>query len=393
MSSVIRALGLTLVLVTAGCGDDPAAVQVMDGGYWIDDGGIVVWPDGATCDPSKEWCLGDAGFAPDGQWFDECTSVAESAKALRGPADLVVAIDNTPSMENEIEEVRANMNRLSERVAAEGLDLNIVLVSCLTEACLQHTGWFTICIDPPVGSGACPADDSNPPDYLHVDQRIESRKALQRIVGTYADWSSMLRDGAAKHVLVVSDDTDEWTAEQFTTALVAADARFAGYRFHGIFSYTSKEAACTAGNDPCCTYAAPGGEGVPYRELVTQTGGVSGNLCEQEFDPVFDALAGAVIASAPLSCEWLIPEPPVGETLDPAKVNVEVIDANGVSHLIGAVPGPGSCDLVAHGWYYDDAVAPTKVEVCPQTCTWIRGEAGAQVKVHFGCLTELAPIE
>ena len=39
----------------------------------------------------------------------------------------------------------------------EGLDLNIVLVSCLTEACLQHTGWFTICVDPPVGSGASPS--------------------------------------------------------------------------------------------------------------------------------------------------------------------------------------------------------------------------------------------
>jgi hypothetical protein len=394
MSSVVRTLGLALLLAAVGCGDDPASGhQVADGGYWIDDGGVVVWPDGATCDPAREWCLGDAGFAPDGQWFEECTAVAESAKPLRGPADIVIAIDNTPSMENEIAEVRANMNRLSAMVAAKGLDLNIVLVSCLTEDCLRQSGWFTICVDPPVGSGACPADDSNPPNYLHVNQRIESLKALQRVVGTYAQWSSMIRDHSAKHVLVVSDDSDEWTAAQFTDALVAADARFQGYRFHGIFSYTSKEAACAAAGDPCCTYAAPSGEGIPYRDLVTQTGGVSGNLCEQEFDPVFDALAGAVIASAALSCEWQIPAPPAGETLDPTKVNVEFIDASNVSHLIGAVPGAEQCALVAQGWYYDDPTAPTKVVVCPQTCTWIQGETGAEMKVHFGCLTEQAPIE
>lgn len=393
MSNALRWLPVALLLAVAGCGDDPSGHQIMDGGYYIDDGGVVVWPDGATCDPSTQWCLGDAGFAPDGQWFEECTSVAESAKPLRGPADIVIAIDNTPSMENEIEEVRLNMNRLSAMVAAEGLDLNIVLVSCLTEACLQHSGWFTICVDPPVGAGTCPADDSLPPSYLHVDQRIESVKALQRIVGSYASWSSMIRDHSAKHVLVISDDTDEWTAAQFTTALTTADARFVGYRFHGIFSYTSKEPACAAGNDPCCTYAAPDGEGVPYRDLVTQTGGVSGNLCLQEFDPVFDELAGAVVASAPLSCEWEIPSPPAGETLDPAKVNVEFVDANQVPHLIGSVPSVDHCNLVADGWYYDNPSAPTKVVACPQSCDWIKGETGAEVKVHFGCLTEQAPIE
>ena len=64
----------------------------------------------------------DAGFV-DAAPFDGCVSVSETATAGRGPADVIFVIDNTPSMEDEIEEVRANMNAFSQMVADEGLDL------------------------------------------------------------------------------------------------------------------------------------------------------------------------------------------------------------------------------------------------------------------------------
>jgi len=330
--------------------------------------------------------------APDA-WFDECVGVNESARNMRGPADVVFAIDNTPSMYNEIEELRANMNRFSDMVEAEGLNLNIVLVACRTEECIgDHDNWYTVCIDPPVGSGACPDDDSNPPQYLHVDNRIESLKALENIVGTYSDWSSMLRDESAKHVVVISDDNDEWGATQFNDAFTALDSRLVGYYFHSIFSYLGKEDACAAGGDPCCDYAAPSGEGTVYRDLVTLTDGVSGNLCLQDFDPVFDALAGAVVESATLSCEWAIPEPPEDEELAPNLVNVEFVDGDGDPHLIHRVDSEAQCDMVEQGWYYDDPDEPTHIHVCPQTCTWIQGQEGSQMRIVFGCESEFDPV-
>ncbi len=323
--------------------------------------------------------------------FVECTAYAETAQNTRGPADVVIAIDNTPSMYNEIEEVRANMNRLSEMVGEEGLDLHIVLVSCFSEGCLKQSNWHTICIDPPVGTdGACSSqgngDDSNLPGFLHVDENVESRKALENIIDAHSEWSSALRDQAAKHIVVVSDDGDDWTAEQFTTALSDADDRFAEYQFHGIFSFLGKEDACGISNqEPCCTYAAPGGEGTVYKELVQQTQGVQGDLCLQDFDPVFDALAGAVIDSARLNCEWAIPDPPDGMNLEPALVNVEYTDGSGQAFIIGRIDGPRRCDQVEHAWYYNDEAAPTHVLICPQTCDWIQGQQDAQIRVQFGC--------
>ncbi len=332
--------------------------------------------------------------------FVDCVALTETAANTRGPADVLIAIDNTPSMYNEIEELRANMNRFSEMVGRGGLDLHIVLISCFTEQCLRQRNWHTICIDPPLGvAGACSElgnlDDSNLPGFLHVDETVESRKALQSIADTSPLWSAMIRDDAAKHVVVVSDDGDDWTAEQFTTALTDREPRFRDYQFHGIFSYLSKEAACDiSSSEPCCTYAAPGGDGITYRELVRARGGVSGDLCLQDFDPVFDELAGQVIASARLNCEWEIPNPPqTQQTLDARLVNVEYTDGSGQRFLIGRVSGSDDCNQVQHAWYYDDASRPTTIHVCHQTCDWIQGQIGAEINIQFGCESVWAPIE
>jgi hypothetical protein len=152
-----------------------------------------------------------------------------------------------------------------------------------------------------------------------------------------------------------------------------------------------KEDACAiSDSEPCCEFAAPGGEGVPYKELVSMTDGVSGDLCEQDFAPVFEAIAGAVVGSSEISCEWEIPEPPPGETLDPDKVNVEFIYDGGESYFVGYVEGPEQCDEVSHGWYYDDPEDPTMIYVCPQTCEWFQSVEDAGLVIHFGCETESA---
>jgi len=380
---------VVLILALAWCGGKDG--ETGTDGTTDTDG---VSPDGPDSPPVDT--AGDTEIRPD---FEECAAVSETATNTRGPADIIFAIDNTPSMYNEIEMVRANMNRFSGMVEAGGLDLHIALVSCRTEACLAHpsgTEWYTICIDPPVGAeGACEAagaDDSVPPEYLHVDERVESLKALENIADTYGQWSAILRPGAAKHFVVISDDNEEWSATQFNETILGLDPSLAGYQFHAVYSFMSKEAACAISNsEPCCTYAAPEGEGTVYRELVEMTGGVSADLCLQDFDPVFDALAGAVIASARLNCFWQIPPPPEGEVLDTDLVNVDFFDGT-TTHFIGHVPSEDRCTLAEHGWYYDDPASPTFIHVCPQTCEWIQGKDGAQIIIKFGCETEDAPL-
>lgn len=332
----------------------------------------------------------------DDDTFDECTGVTETAGNTYGPVDVVFFIDNSPSLEDEIAEVRANMNAFSDDVANSGVDHRIVIISCLPGDC-GNENFFGICIDEPLGTpGACdsyPAtDDSNLPMYLHVSERIPSVKGLQRTIETYPEWQSMLRPGAPTHFVAVSDDNEEMTAAWFEQELLALNPDFSDFIFHGIFSYLGKEDACAiSDSEPCCTYAAPNGEGTVYKDLVAMTGGVSGDLCEQDFDPVFDALGTAVVGSAQLSCEWLIPDPPENMTLDPSLVNFIFTDDDGVETVIGKVDSAADCGSVEHGWYYDDPDAPTMIYVCPQTCDWIQGFEEASVEIQFGCESAMAP--
>ena len=88
-----------------------------------------------------------------------------------------------------------------------------------------------------------------------------------------------------------------------------------------------------------------------------------------------------------ISCEWVIPDPPVGEELDPDAVNVDYIDGSDVVHPIGYVASATDCGSVTHGWYYDDPLDPTMIYVCPQTCDWIQADPDAQIVIKFGCET------
>ncbi len=325
--------------------------------------------------------------------FDACTGVAEESENTFAPADIVFLVDNSPSMRDEIRWTRENMNEFSRTIADRGIDPRIVMISCLLDGCDGHRNTLGICIEPPIGSGDCTTSDSNAPGYLHIDQRMPSQKLLERAVDTYDSWKSELRSFAQTHFVAISDDGDLTTAADFEAQLAALDPPIDGYVFHGIFSSMSKEAACgLSADDPCCRFAAPGGEGVSYRDLSLATGGVAADLCAQDFAPVFAQFAQSVIDHSELNCEWVIPPPPPGDVLDPSVVNV-LFTSGGESTYFRYASTSERCGTLDDAWYYDDPSSPTRVIACPATCERIREAPGPSIEVSFGCQTiEASPI-
>ena len=197
----------------------------------------------------------------------------------------------------------------------------------------------------------------------------------------------MRRPFALTHIVAISDDSESMSATEFREALAGLDPPVNEFVFHGIFSALSKDDACAiSSSEPCCTYAAPDGEGVQYRELVETTGGVAADLCAQDFDPVFVQFAESVIAHSELGCEWTIPSPPPGEVLDPNLVNVE-FNSGDNSTDFGYVASPEECGDLDNAWYYDDPGNPQRVLVCPDTCKYIRAAPVPSLAVTFGCQT------
>jgi hypothetical protein len=96
--------------------------------------------------------------------------------------------------------------------------------------------------------------------------------------------------------------------------------------------------------------------------------------------------------STPVPCEWAIPPTPDGKTFDKIKVNVDYSTGGGAAERVGFVDSEAKCGSVAQGWRYDSYDNPTKVLVCPQTCTTVQALTDVQVNVVFGCETEVAEI-
>ncbi|MCX4247362.1 vWA domain-containing protein [Paraliomyxa miuraensis] len=321
----------------------------------------------------------DVGSVDTGMLDDSggCAEVSDTAMVGVQPADIIVVVDNSGSMSAEAGFVQQHMNTFSSQIFLANIDAHVVLISA------DDSDDAGICLAQPLGSGSCP-NDTNLPGYLHIVDGVGSNAALQKIIQHHATWAPQMRPTAAKHIIVVSDDDSDMSASDFNNQFLALDPSHAGYKFHAIASPENEILACVQMTSCCLLAAALSQE---YLDLVGLTGGVFGNLCEQNFGPIFDQVSMQVVQGASLACEYDIPPPPDGESFNPDEVNVEFDDGAGGILQIGRVDDPTQCAGVTDGWYYDVPAAPTKIVVCPQTCTKIQGFANASVSIKFGCAT------
>lgn len=340
--------------------------------------------DGTTDDTMDSDTIGKldvSGGADSSTGVDECQSLDEVAGIGLQPADIIVVVDNSGSMDYEAGLVQNYMNQFSSQIFLANIDAHVVIISAYPD----NTG---VCIDPPLGSGGCPLTDNNPPLFTHINDSVGSNDALQKIITHHADWAPVMRATATKHIIVVTDDDSDLSAGDFQTMWAALDPSYVPYQFHAIAATADPILACLAQppHQCCAISAAVGNE---YMDLTGATGGVFGDLCDQEFQPIFDQVAMQVIQGSTLACEYTIPPPPDGETFDPSQVNVEFFDGADVSLLdLGYVESAAACGGVSHGWYYDDPAAPTTILLCPQTCDSVQGfPAMSRVSIQFGCAT------
>ena len=332
---------------------------------------------------------GTGGLSPDGA----CASVSSEATTGLAPADIIIAVDTSGSMSEEADQVQVNLNNFASIITGSGIDVHVILIADTS-----------VCIPAPLGAGACPADE-NLPVYQHVQQGVSSTDALEVILNTYPLWQGSLRAGATKTFAVVTDDNSDMSASEFTNALLALDPAFAGFKFDAIAAPVGPAActgcllACASCAVTCCDKTSfciplPAAQGKVYEELVQQTGGVFGDLCSQNFDPVFQSMATSVVQGSTIACVYDIPAVPDGGVIDPNKVNVNYTPGgSSTPQTLGYVPnGPAGCGQNG-GWYYDDPQNPAQILLCDLTCDAIQSDSGGKVEVLFGCDTIIATPE
>jgi hypothetical protein len=89
------------------------------------------------------------------------------------------------------------------------------------------------------------------------------------------------------------------------------------------------------------------------------------------------------IRTTTVSCDFVIPAAPTGQTYDIGAVNVQYTPSGGVASTL---PYDPTCSG-SSGWHYDNPAAPTQIILCGSTCTEAQAGDGASVDVAFGCDT------
>jgi hypothetical protein len=239
---------------------DPAAEQIRTQAQQMDQPGEAAQAaDGEQVQAQDQTSDGEAAQTADGEQVQaqDQTSDGEAAQTADGdgsgvPSEDAVLARQQQCLESVARCAQAAAESGSQTIADQGLDPHIVVISCLPGDCDGHSQNHGICIDAPLGIGRCPDVDTNLPAYLHIDTRMPSRKLLERAVDTHQQWQPMLRPTALTHVVAISDDGEEQSAEQFRQALANLNPPLTDFVFHGIYSMLGKEDACAiSSSEPC----------------------------------------------------------------------------------------------------------------------------------------------
>jgi hypothetical protein len=366
--------------------------------------GLICRDNRCTAD-TRDGGPGDANETPDALEIPDvfvppvmdagpCRSVSGESTIVPIPVDIIIAIDNSGSMTAEAMEVQRNINTFAGIIAASGLDYRVVLIS-------NHTGSTGVCVPPPLGTGA-PACTGGPEGrLLHIHRSVASRNAPDLVLSQYPMYQSFLRMNSAKVFLWITDDESSmFTADSFRTALRAlAPAGMFDIQIHNsIVGYYGDTPATwsTRSAGACGSLARVGSTYMRLAQCLTNanapiadcTPGSTGRVCESDWTSIFVAIARGVVSGVAVACEFEVPAPPMGQSIDLERVAVSVLTTGGVpERTLTRVENEAAC--TPNGWYADDPMNPTRILFCTDACRAVQAVPDASVNIDIGCFTDV----
>src|SRR5262249_21662394 len=151
-------------------------------------------------------------------------------------------------------------------------------------------------------------------------------------------------------------------------------------------------AAGQSGTPKVLTFVIGVGTELANLNAIASAGGTTSAFIVDASQNVTMQFAQALnaIRTTAIACEYLIPPPSMGQ-IDFGLVNVQYTPGTGNPVLLSQVPSAASCDSAGGGWYYDNPQNPTKIILCSSTCTQLKKDPMAQIKILLGCKTMIVP--
>lgn len=310
---------------------------------------------------------------------DACGAETVTTEAVYAPVDIFWVVDTSSSMNDEIALIEERLGLFADFIAETGLDYRIIVIGAQHEERPQS---YDICVPPPLSSvDTCP--DADGERYRHVRRHVHSTEPLVVMLQAFEDYADFIRPNAVAHVINVTDDNSEISAESFLADLAATGhLPFINDPIvHAIASDVGEMCFLGICWDSACDgpYGQAAQIGREYLDITAMTGGVFRDICTGDWDPVFDAIAETVIASTQVPCAFQFPETPAGYGISLEFIEVEFQGMNGIEQ-VSPVANASACGPEG-GWYVDDPSAPTTLYLCPESC----GNVVGTLDIVFGC--------
>jgi hypothetical protein len=365
----------------------------------------------------------DAASSGTGGMGPACAADAAKAELTSSPIDIILVLDNSGSMVEEMGAAEKNINvNFAGILDTSGIDYRVILLSRHRQAEREASeeASTSICVATPLsGLAACPAPKPVFSErFYQYGEKVESHDALDWVIDAFdtpdkknklapMGYQPWLREAAKKVIVVMTDDdestdTDETpiTAQNFIQSLVTlapaqfgADAAKPNIVFHSIVGVKEKAVATDAylPTEPieaavCTTNGADiVNAGQTYQELSRMTGGLRFPLCQfPGYDAVFRAIAKDVIVKADLTCDFAIPPTPAGKTLELDNIAVNHVRGDGTGdQQLQQIVDKATCK---DGYFY---IENERVWLCPESCDSIKADLGGSISVLFTCESQI----
>lgn len=143
--------------------------------------------------------------------------------------------------------------------------------------------------------------------------------------------------------------------------------------------------------DEIPTYVIGVGPDTTKLDTIAKGGGTDHAIMIPTSDPaqVSADLRAAVgqIKAQQLGCNYPLPAPPNGQTLDVNAVNVDYTPKGGALQTLAY-----STDCAnPNGWHYDNAATPKEVVMCRASCDTLKADRGGKLDIVFGCAIAAPP--
>jgi von Willebrand factor type A domain len=303
------------------------------------------------------------GGAGGGGGDPNCTST--SAAAHRVPLDILFLIDQSDSMKPSWGGVTSALTTFFNDPASAAIGTGLILFPFSTSDCdVTHYEIPVVPIAPLPGNAFSMSNALPAVPNIFGTPMFGALKGTLMVATAYQDANP---DHKVNVVIATDGDPKDFGCNGATVDDVANLAKSA-LDYNGVHTYV---------------IGIPGSDIATMNQIASAGGTTAAYDVTQDISEFSAKIAE--IRSQALGCDFDLPAPPHGKKLNPNQVNVDYTP-NGMGMPIVLPRAQNHADCHGKpGWYFDNNAMPTKVELCPSSCTTVQNDDNAKVDVLFGC--------